>query len=74
VPDGGTLLIGGQKLSSETEVEAGVPILSKIPILKRAYSSRSMIKDEQTLLILVKPKIYIQAEQEELAFPSFGQR
>lgn len=74
IPDGGTLLIGGQKLASETEVEAGVPILSKIPILKRAYSSRSMIKDEQTLLILVKPKIYIQAEQEELAFPSFGQR
>lgn len=74
VPDGGTLLIGGQKLASETEVEAGVPILSKIPILKRAYSSRSMVKDEQTLLILVKPKILIQTEQEELAFPTFGQR
>jgi len=73
VPDGGTLLIGGQKLASETEVEAGVPILSKIPILKRAYSSRSMVKDEQTLLILIKPKILIQTEQEELAFPSFSQ-
>lgn len=71
VPDGGTLLIGGQKLASETEVEAGVPILSKIPILKRAYSSRSVIKDEQTLLILIKPKIFIQTEQEELAFPTF---
>ncbi len=72
VPDGGTLLIGGQKLASETEVEAGVPILSKIPILKRAYSSRSMVKDEQTLLILIKPKILIQSEQEELAFPAFA--
>lgn len=71
VPDGGTLLIGGQKLASETEVEAGVPVLSKIPVLKRLYSSRSMVKDEQTLLILVKPKILIQSEQEELAFPSF---
>ncbi len=71
VPDGGTLLIGGQKLASETEVEAGVPILSKIPILKRVYSSRVMVKDEQTLLILIKPKILIQSEQEELAFPSF---
>jgi type II secretory pathway component GspD/PulD (secretin) len=74
VPDGGTLLIGGQKLASETEVEAGVPVLSKIPILKRAYSSRSMVKDEQTLLILIKPKILIQSEQEELAFPSFSRR
>lgn len=72
VPDGGTLLIGGQKLASETEVEAGVPILSKIPILKRAYSSRSTVKDEQTLLMLIKPKIFIQSEQEEIAFPSFG--
>ncbi|MFQ5590548.1 MAG: hypothetical protein ACE5HE_05245 [Phycisphaerae bacterium] len=71
VPDGGTLLIGGQKLSSETEVEAGVPILSKIPILKRAYSARTLVKDEQTLLILIKPKILIQSEQEELAFPTF---
>ncbi len=72
VPDGGTLLIGGQKLASEAEIEAGVPIFSKIPILKRLYSSRSMIKDEQTLLILIKPKILIHSEQEELAFPSFG--
>lgn len=72
IPDGGTLLIGGQKLASETEVEAGVPVLSKIPILKRAYSARTMVKDEQTLLILIKPKILIQSEQEELAFPSFS--
>ena len=72
VPDGATLLIGGQKLASETEVESGVPILSKIPILKRIYSSRAMVKDEQTLLILIKPKILIQSEQEELAFPSFA--
>ncbi|UCE61206.1 MAG: hypothetical protein JSU63_05550 [Phycisphaerales bacterium] len=71
VPDGGTLLVGGQKLANEAEIEAGVPILSKIPILKRAYSSRSMIKDEQTLLILIKPKVLIQSEQEEIAFPSF---
>ncbi len=74
VPDGGTLLIGGQKLAAETEVEAGVPILSKIPVLKRAYSSRAMVKDEQTLLILIKPKVLIHSEQEQLSFPSFTQR
>ncbi|MCH8147671.1 MAG: hypothetical protein IH987_06700 [Planctomycetes bacterium] len=74
VPDGGTLLVGGQKLATEVEVEAGVPILSKIPILKRLYSSRSMIKDEQVLLILIKPKILIHSEQEEIAFPSFTRR
>lgn len=74
VPDGGTLLIGGQKLAGEVEVEAGVPILSKIPILKRLYSSRTLVKDEQVLLILIKPKIIIQSEAEEEAFPTFGSR
>jgi len=73
VPDGGTLLVGGQKLANEAEIEAGVPILSKIPILKRLYSSRSMVKDEQTLLILIKPRVLIQSEQEEMAFPTFKQ-
>ena len=72
VPDGGTLLIGGQKLADETEIEAGVPLLSKIPLLKRAFSNRSLVKNEQTLLILVKPTIIIQTEQEEEAFPQLS--
>ncbi len=72
VPDGGTLLIGGQKLTFESEVEAGVPILSKIPILKRLYSSKAVVKDEQVLLILIKPEILIKEEQEELAHPTLG--
>ncbi len=74
VPDGGTLLIGGLKTAQEIEAEAGVPILSKIPVLKRLYSARNLVKDEQVLLILVKPKILIQREQEEEAFPTFGSR
>jgi len=73
VPDGGTLLLGGQKLAGEFEVEAGVPILSKIPVLKRAYSSRTLVKDEQILLILVKPRVLIQKELEEEALAPFAQ-
>ena len=62
VPDGGTLLLGGQKITEEVEREAGVPILSKIPILGRAFSNRSKIKDHKILLILVKPTIILQEE------------
>lgn len=69
VPDGGTLLLGGQKLTGEIENEGGVPVLSKIPVLKRLYTARSSIKDENVLLILIKPKIIIQSESEEDAFP-----
>lgn len=68
VPDRGWLLLGGLKQAGETEVEAGVPMLSKIPILKRAYTNRSRVKDERTILMLVKPTIIIQGEIEEEAF------
>ena len=69
VPDGGTLLLGGQKEAGEQEREMGVPIVSKIPILNRLVTNRSKVRDERTLLILVKPKIIIQREYEEAAFP-----
>jgi len=69
VPDGGTLLLGGQTLAGETEKEVGVPILSKIPFLKRLFTNRSSAKDEQILLILVKPTIIIQKEAEAKQFP-----
>jgi len=72
VPDGGTLLIGGLKLSGERDVDAGVPILSRIPILKRAFSNTSNVKDDQVLLILLKPTIIIQDEAEADAFPTLS--
>jgi general secretion pathway protein D len=72
VPDGGTLLLGGQKQSGEVEREMGVPIISKIPILNRLSTNRGKIRDEQTLLILIRPKIIIQQEEEEKQFPPGG--
>jgi general secretion pathway protein D len=66
VPDGGTLVLGGQKLSSEVEREKGVPMLSKVPVLNRLFTNRGRVRDENTLLILVKPKIIITREAEEI--------
>jgi type II secretory pathway component GspD/PulD (secretin) len=68
VPDEGTLLLGGLRLSAEEEVEAGVPVVSKIPVLKRAFTNRSRTKDEMILLVLIKPTIIIPEEQEKHAF------
>jgi type II secretory pathway component GspD/PulD (secretin) len=67
VPDGGTLLLGGQKISAEIIKEAGVPILSKIPIIGRLFSNRTKVKDHKILLILVKPTIILQEEREKEA-------
>jgi general secretion pathway protein D len=69
VPDGGTLLLGGQTIAGEIEKEVGVPVLSKIPFLKRLFTNRSTAKDEQVLLILVKPTILITREIEQKQFP-----
>ena len=74
VPDGGTLLLGGLTLAGEAEKEAGIPILSKIPILKRLFTNRSNAKDEQVVLILVKPVIIIQREQEQKQFPTLSSK
>jgi general secretion pathway protein D len=69
VPDGGTLLLGGETVAGEVEKETGVPILSKIPFLKRLFTNRSNAKDELVLLILVKPTILIEREIEQQQFP-----
>lgn len=69
IPDQGTILLGGQRIVTEQEVESGVPVLSKIPILNRFFSNRTESKSEQTLLILYKPTILIQSEQENRAHP-----
>ncbi|MCK5269293.1 MAG: hypothetical protein KAJ46_00855 [Sedimentisphaerales bacterium] len=70
IPDGGTLLLGGQKIVGEVEIESGVPGLSKIPLINRLFSNRSITKDESVLLILIKPKIILQDEEEEMEYGS----
>ncbi len=64
VPDGGTLLVGGLKMNGEIETEAGPPVLSKIPVLKRFFSNKSITRDNFTLLVLVKPTIMVREELE----------
>jgi general secretion pathway protein D len=65
VPDQGTLLIGGLKINQESEIEKGVPILSKIPYFGRLFKNSNMSKEQYVLLILVKPSIIIRDEAEQ---------
>ena len=71
VPDKGILMIGGLGKSSEARTSKGVPILSKIPIVKRIFSSNTIDRDittEGNLIILIKPTILIREEEEARAF------
>ncbi len=67
VPDGGTLLVGGLSFGFEADAESGVPILSKIPIIGKAFSHRGISQEKRSLVILVKPTIIIQEEYEAAA-------
>lgn len=72
VPDRGTVMLGGQRRVREVEVETGVPVLSKIPFINRFFTNRATSKDELTLLILIRPEIIIQQENEDILFPGLG--
>ncbi len=65
IPDGGTLLIGGLSYAFDNETDSGIPILSKIPLLGKLFSRRGFTTERQNIVILVKPTIIIQEEQEE---------
>ena len=72
VPDKGTVMLGGMREVNEIEVETGVPILSKIPFISRFFTNRLTSKNETTLLILIRPEIIIQQENEDLLFPGLS--
>jgi type II secretory pathway component GspD/PulD (secretin)/tetratricopeptide (TPR) repeat protein len=72
VPDQGTILLGGQRLTTELTVESGVPVLSKIPIINRFFSNRIESRQDSTLMILLKPTVLIQSEEEERFFPGLN--
>jgi Flp pilus assembly secretin CpaC len=65
VPDGGTVLMGGLKRLSEGRNEFGPPVLSKVPYLNRLFKNVGYGRSAESLLIMVTPRIIIQAEEEE---------
>lgn len=64
VPDKGTLMIGGLGSVTKDTITTGIPVLSKIPILKRLFSHDQKNNQKSNLVILLKPTILIREEQE----------
>lgn len=64
VPDGGTILLGGIKRMTEQRSEAGVPFLSNIPYVNRLFKNVSIGRTTSNLMMMVTPRIIIQAEEE----------
>lgn len=57
VKNGEVILMGGLERKSSRDTGSGVPILSRIPILKWFLSSRNKSKEKSKLHILIRPTV-----------------
>ena len=67
IPDGGTVLLGGQKISEKQDLKSGVPILNKIPLLNALFERKGNFISNRKLLILLRANIVIPEEAEPTA-------
>jgi len=64
MPDGATVLLGGQKISANQNLKSGVPILNQIPLVNLLFERKGNFVSNRKLLILLKAEIVIPAEHE----------
>jgi type IV pilus assembly protein PilQ len=57
VSDGATTVIGGVFVNRETQLNEGVPFLSKIPLLGWLFRRDSVTDASRELLIFITPRI-----------------
>jgi type IV pilus assembly protein PilQ len=57
VKDGETLVIGGIYTDQDSKTESGVPMLHRIPLLGWLFKTRTDLKPQNELLILITPRI-----------------
>ncbi len=64
MPDGGTVMLGGLKVSDKQDNRSGVPILNKIPIISFFFERKGQYVSNRKLLVLLKAQIVIPQELE----------
>ncbi|HKD99421.1 MAG TPA: hypothetical protein VKE69_00310, partial [Planctomycetota bacterium] len=64
IPDGGTLLLGGQSIDEIRNLAAGVPWLRDIPLIGFFFDRKGQSTSKRRLLILLRVKIVIPREYE----------
>ncbi len=57
VQDGDTIVIGGILKTEDTKGMAGVPWLSRIPIIGWLFKTESLTKNRKQLMVFITPKI-----------------
>jgi len=65
VDDGDTIVIGGLLRETEKETRAGVPFLSRLPIIGSLFTYKTTEKEKTDLLIFITPYILPEKMEEE---------
>lgn len=58
VPDGGTTVVGGVVVDSESESRSSTPGLASIPLLKYLFKNKTTQRDTAEILFFITPRIY----------------
>lgn len=58
VPDGGTTVVGGALLDSESNSQTSTPGLSKVPVIKNLFRRKSVARTSSEILFFITPRIY----------------
>jgi len=70
--DGQTIVLGGQRQTSDVVNNKGVPFLSSIPVLGLLFSHKSVSKSETQMMIFLTPHIYYGNEASVIPDDYFG--
>lgn len=58
VPDGGTTILGGINIDTESSVSTRTPGVARVPFLGELFKRRQLDRNSQELLFFVTPRIY----------------
>ena len=64
MPDGGTVMLGGLKVSEKQDLRSGIPILNKVPVVRALFERKGSYTSNRKLLILLGASIVIPQEHE----------
>jgi general secretion pathway protein D len=63
VQDGDTIAIGGIIQETKTESTAGVPVLSRLPLVGGLFGAKSVSKDRTELIVFLTPRVIYDTNQ-----------
>ncbi len=64
VESGGTVALAGLRQRARTNLTSGVPGLSRVPVLGNLFRSKRKQKDEQEIILLIRPSLVANREEE----------